>query len=214
VKAIKRSKTDINLPDSQTMAKITRNLSSQKMQQQSYTAAKISTDIFRFSVNDEFVCTATKVGNYVFVVLHALVEDPSVSYRISNHVGNYELSIRHFHVVDDHMGAFYLPGYPSTLKKKHLTIPKKSCVVTSIGYFENTEHPITRTGFATPEGFAGMENREGLCSSPVIEPSGKVIGFWTHGNSKRVGRFQPVTEEAIKLVGSNNQTLHVGLGFH
>jgi hypothetical protein len=87
-------------------------------------------------------------------------------------------------------------------------------IVTIFGYGSGTsQHPDSVVGFASPKGWCNAKTRPGDCTSPVLGSEGEIYGFWTHGDGKCFGRFEPVTQEMIDFAKLGKAQLHVGMDF-
>jgi hypothetical protein len=94
-----------------------------------------------------------------------------------------------------------------------MRILTNASIVTVFGFGNgSSSEPDSVVGFASPKGWCNAPTRDGDCTSPVLDYEGKIVGFWTHGNGRDFGRFEPITE-AMKILAASNNIKHVGLDF-
>jgi len=171
----------------------------------------LSSGVFKFMKNDKYMCSATVVGGYAYVVLHAIGERDD-KYVITNHAGHYTLPGPRLQIVNKEMARFPI-GAASPFKKRHLRCLTKPEIVTVLGFGTGQdEQPDALIGFAAPSGWCNADTRYGDCSAPVLDRDGHIVGFWTHGNGKGFGRFEPVTAEFIESIGQEHIS-QVGMDF-
>lgn len=186
---------------------------------QALAVSKISKAVYKFYVNDQYVSTATLVGDKMYVVLHGMSTNLDAQYRAANIGSNIVLDFNTFVAINREIGYFKVSGISSPIKQRGaFRVLQKSEIVSILGFGSGAgAEPDMIVGFATPEGWCNAVTRDGDCSSPVLTADGKIVGFWTHGNGKVVdtfGRFEPVTDLFIKgLVSMGTPNVHRGLLF-
>jgi hypothetical protein len=185
------------------------------LESQAWRPATLAEGVFKiFNDEGQFLCTGTMVANKMFVVLHALSEDSTKKYRAVNATHVLELLSEKSIVMNSQILAFEVNGIPSPFKKKDLRIMEEAGIVTVYGYITGEEKaPVSMVGFASPRGWCNAITYSGVCTSPVLDQDGKIVGLWTHGNAKDFGRFEPITQEFLDLMSSNSNPTHVGLAF-
>jgi hypothetical protein len=95
-----------------------------------------------------------------------------------------------------------------------LKVLEDASIVTVFGFGGGLEcSPDSKPGFASPQGWCNSKTVDGDCTSPVLDNDGKIVGFWTHGDGKSFGRFEPVTDDLITFAKTGSTSLHVGLDF-
>jgi len=136
-------------------------------------------------------------------------------YTARNHVHSLQLDLSTFVMVNDEIGYFLVNGIPSVFKVQHLKPLEVASIVTIFGFGDGEgSTPDVIQGFASPLGWCNARTRPGDCSSPALDLDGRIVGFWTHGNGKTFGRFEPVTQELIDHVKGELEPLtHTGLDF-
>jgi hypothetical protein len=154
------------------------------------------------------------VGNKVFVVVHSLSEDITLEYKAVNHVHTHKMLGKDIVLVNEEIAYFPLNGFSSPFKVHNMKVMEDASIITVFGFGNgNDDQPDAIVGFASPLGWCNAPTRDGDCTAPVLDVAGNVVGFWTHGNGRDFGRFEPVTakmQEAARAgVGKN----HVGLDF-
>jgi hypothetical protein len=175
---------------------------------------QLACGVYKFYVNDRYACTATQVGNRLYVVLHCLSEDVTVSYRAANHVHSFELKANQAVMVNKEIAYFPINGIPSVWKSKDLRVMEDAEIVTVFGYGGGTsDEPEAIVGFGSPQGWCNAPTRNGDCTAPVLDVNGKIVGFWTHGNGKDFGRFEPITHAFKEQAIDTSPVLHSGLDF-
>jgi hypothetical protein len=152
----------------------------------------------------------------MWMVVHGLSVDIMADYLFVNAQHSLKFTGKDIHLVNDiteELAYFNVSGIPCVFKKQHLKVPTESCIISVYGFGEDgmREQPDVVPGFASPLGWCNAKTRNGDCTSPVITDDGNIIGFWTHGNGKTFGCFEPVTQEFINL-HFMDQT-HIGLDF-
>jgi hypothetical protein len=190
------------------------------MKPQAFNTNNLTPGVFKFYrvLHDgtlEYACTSTHIGNKMWVVLHSLSEDFSISYRAVNHVHTINFKAEDMHVFGEQLATFPMNGFPSPFKAGSLKVLVDASIVTVFGYGNGTANkPDSIVGFASPAGWCNAPTRNGDCTSPVLDVDGKIVGFWTHGDEKtNFGRFETVTEEMISYAKSGFDVLHTGLDF-
>jgi len=195
-----------------------------KLKPQSFNVSDLSGSIYKFyRVEGErttYLCTGTHIGAKMWVVLHSLSEDMSVSYLAVNHVRTIVFKASDMKVFGEHLAYFPFQGVRSAFPNSKLKKLEDAAVVTVLGFGHGeTSTPDSITGFASPLGWCNAPTRDGDCTSPVLDVNGFVVGFWTHGiekhllSSESFGRFEPVTEEMILIAKDAQPDVHVGLDF-
>jgi hypothetical protein len=117
-------------------------------------------------------------------------------------------------LVNEEIAYFKVSGLASPFNAKSMRVLTHASIVTVFGFGNgNDNQPDSIVGFASPMGWCNAATRDGDCTSPVLDYEGKIVGFWTHGNGRDFGRFEPVTEAMQKIASSDNQVVHVGLDF-
>lgn len=179
-------------------------------------AENVNESIFKFYVNGKYACTATLVGDRLFVVLHALVEGPA-EYLAQNFMYRLKLDASTLLLHGAEIGSFKVNGIPSALKKQKLKEPTKSGTMVVIGFGDGTPKiPTLKVGFGSASGWVNADTVCGDCSSPVFNQEGHVVGFWTHGNNQAAdrafGRFEPVNASMLDSIGAA-PLVHKGLDF-
>jgi hypothetical protein len=187
----------------------------EKLKPQSFTPATIAGGIYKIYVNEQYVCTGTHVGNRIYVVLHCLSEDLEATYKAVNHVHSIKLDGTQLVVVNKEIAYFPVNGIPSPFKTKDFKILESAEIVTVCGYGSGENPQVDyMIGFGSPLGWCNARTRCGDCTAPVLNSEGKIVGFWTHGNGKDFGRFEPISAEFLEIARSDtNEVLHNGLGF-
>jgi hypothetical protein len=170
--------------------------------------------VYKFYVDDRYACTATHVGNRLYVVLHCLSEDITTSYRATNHVNSFFLRGSDAVIVNKEVAYFPVSGVPSVWKNKDFRVMEDAEIVTVFGFGSGeSNEPDAIVGFASPLGWCNAPTRNGDCTAPVLDVNGKIVGFWTHGNGKDFGRYEPVTPGFKESQQDNISVLHSGLDF-
>nr|WPR18224.1 MAG: hypothetical protein [Crogonang virus 46] len=186
----------------------------QTLYQQAFKPSVLASGVYKFYNEDQYACTATQVSNRLYVVLHALSEDSSRKYKATNYARTLELKGTDFIAINDEIGYFPVPGIPSVWKNKDLRVVEDACIVGVFGFGSgDSEEPDLLTGFASPQGWCNAKTRDGDCTAPVLDEDGKILGFWTHGNRRGFGRFEPITTQYKESLNSDEMVLHSGLGF-
>lgn len=180
---------------------------------QSFKPNVLAAGVYKFYLDKRYLCTATQVSNRLYVVLHALSEDFTVEYTATNHVRTLKVKGSDLVLVNSEIGYFPVPGIPSVWKNKDFRVLEDAAIVSVMGYGTGESVPDIITGFASPQGWCNIKTRDGDCTSPVLDVDGKIVGFWTHGNGRDFGRFEPVTKEFKESLSSDDIILHTGLGF-
>jgi hypothetical protein len=149
----------------------------------------------------------------MYVVNHVIDESLTEIYTARNHVHNIQLDPKTYALMNDEIGSFYTSGVPSVFNNKHLKILEDATIVSILGYGDGElTSPDVITGFASPKGWCNAATRCGDCTAPALDANGNIVGFWTHGNGKTFGRFEPITAEFIELA-KIQYTTHSGLDF-
>ena len=63
------------------------------------------------------------------------------------------------------------------------------------------------------QGFCAATTDAGTCGSPMLVARGgasRIIGFWTHGDGKLKGKFEPVTPSFIGELGAQHRITQIG----
>lgn len=185
-----------------------------KMRKQSWNPSVKSAGVFKiYDGKNRYRCTGTLVGQRMYVVNHVMDESLTEVYIARNHVHNIELDPKTYQVMNDEIGSFFTSGVPSVFKASNLKIMDDAAIVSILGYGEGANSsPDIITGFASPKGWCNAATRCGDCSAPALDIDGNIVGFWTHGNGKTFGRFEPITEEFIELAKIQYAS-HSGLDF-
>jgi hypothetical protein len=185
-----------------------------KFRRQAWNPADKSSGVFKiFDDQGRYRCTGTLVGQRMYVVNHVMDESLTKVYTARNHVHNIQLDPSTFQIMNDEIGSFYTSGVPAIFKVHHLKVMEDAALVSIYGYGEGDKtSPDVITGFASPKGWCNAATRCGDCSAPALDVDGNIVGFWTHGNGKTFGRFEPITEEFIELA-KIQYTVHTGLDF-
>ena len=155
-------------------------------------------------------------GNRMYVVLHCLKEDIETKYKASNTQHTIELKGEQMVIVNKEIAYFPVNGIPSPFKTKDFRILEDASIVTILGYGSGqVTEPEAVVGFASPLGWCNAKTRDGDCTAPVLDADGKIVGFWTHGNSRDFGRFEKVDQAFLDLAKTDNEKnpLHNGLVF-
>jgi hypothetical protein len=91
------------------------------------------------------------------------------------------------------------------MRAKKVKIPTSAGPVLVLSYGQRKGVEAFATlGYGSPLGLCVAQTEDGDCGGVVINYFSDVIGIWTHGNGRGLGRFQPVNEKFIKLVSSAN----------
>ena len=193
--------------------------SSMKLKPQAFNTNQLSAGVYKFYrvLNDgaQYLCTGTHVGNKMWVVLHSLSENMTTKYRAVNHVHTFEFTGHEMMSFGDQLAAFPVSGMASPFKGTALKVLEDAGIVTVFGYGNGQQNsPDSVIGFASPEGWCNAKTRDGDCTSPVLNELGQIVGFWTHGDGKQFGRFEPVTKEMIEFAKNGCSLMHVGMDFH
>jgi hypothetical protein len=170
--------------------------------------------VYKIYCGERYLCTGTHVGNYIYVVVHSLSEDTTLEYRAVNHMHSFKLLGSQIQLVNAEIACFPVNGYSSPFKVSSLKVLENASIVTIFGFGNGQgSEPDSTVGFASPKGWCNAPTRDGDCTSPVLDVNGCIVGFWTHGNGKDFGRFEPVTEELKTFARANVTTKHIGLDF-
>jgi hypothetical protein len=117
-------------------------------------------------------------------------------------------------LVNSELAYFPINGIGSPFKAHNLKVMENAGIVTVFGFVSgNADQPEAIVGFASPMGWCNAPTRDGDCTSPVLDTTGNVVGFWTHGNGRDFGRFEPVTLELKAVASSNHVVNHTGMDF-
>jgi hypothetical protein len=172
------------------------------------------TSVYKFSVNGVHACNAVLVGNNMIVTLHVLSADLNAKYTASNGAQILVLEGNNIKVLNRDLAFFRVSGVASNIKVRNLKPMEKAGIVSIISYpSEQDDLPTIYQGFASSQGWCASENYSGMCTAPVMNSTGSIVGFWTHGNVKKgFGRFCPVTSELVEQLGTTSIPL-TGLDF-
>jgi hypothetical protein len=195
-----------------------KNIHATELKIQSFNTNALSAGVYKFCeiVDGKTVyrCTGTHVGNKIWVVLHCMSENFAANYRAFNHVNTFDFKAKDMMVFGDHLACFPVNGVPSPFKTNALKVLEDASIVTVFGFGGGLEcSPDSKPGFASPQGWCNSKTVDGDCTSPVLNNDGKIVGFWTHGDGKSFGRFEPVTDDLITFAKTGSSTLHLGLDF-
>jgi hypothetical protein len=184
-----------------------------KLEKQAFQPTKLLGGVYKFFVDGRYACTATHVGSKLIVVLHVLSEDPNVTYTATNHLQTIQFKGSQAKLLNKELGYFPMSGHKAIFRVSDIRALKTANIVSLIGYGPGVEDdPDLRLGFASPLGWCDAKSENGDCSGPVLDIDGKIVGFWTHGDGKGFGRFEPVDDEMRTRLGQEKPT-HVGLNF-
>ncbi len=189
---------------------------STNLKPQSFKPQQLAAGVYKMYVDDRYACTATHVGNRLYVVLHCLSENSETKYRAVNQTHVLEVNGYDLVVVNKEIGYFPVNGIPSPFKTKDFKILETANIVTVLGYGHGQCNEVDAVvGFASPLGWCNAATRDGDCTAPVLNCDGKIVGFWTHGNGKDFGRFEPITQEFLEIAKTDNISAaqHSGLVF-
>jgi hypothetical protein len=187
---------------------------SEPLKTQAWSPSRLAAGVYKIFCGDRYLCTGTHVGNKLFVVVHSLSEDITLEYKAVNHVNTFKLFGKDIQLVNDEIAYFPISGFPSPFKTHNLHVMKDASIVTVFGFGDGrADQPDSVVGFASPLGWCNAPTRDGDCTSPVLDVNGNVVGFWTHGNGRDFGRFEPVTEAMQQIAKSNIGVNHAGLDF-
>jgi hypothetical protein len=184
-----------------------------KLSKQSWNPNDKSAGIFKiFDQQDRYRCTGTLVGGRMYVVNHVIDERLTGYFTARNHVHSVKLNLEKYCLLNDEIGCFPCE-VSSPFKRTDMKVLGSASIVTIFGYgIGENSSPDLLTGFASPLGWCNAMTRSGDCSAPALDADGKIVGFWTHGNGKTFGRFEPITDEFLSLV-KETSTSHSGLDF-
>jgi len=183
------------------------------LKKQAWSPSRLSAGVYKVYCGDTYLCTGTLVSGKLFVVVHSLSEDTTKEYKAVNHVNTHKMFGKDIVLVNNEIAYFPINGMASPFKAHHMHVMKNAGIVTVFGFGNgSSDQPDSITGFASPLGWCNAPTRDGDCTSPVLNVDGLIVGFWTHGNGRDFGRFEPVTPE-MKLKAAENRVTHVGLDF-
>lgn len=181
-------------------ANVAFTLERQKVYCQGYSPTKVHSAVFKAYVNNKYCCTATQVGNRMYIVVHCLDVDVDAEYLFVNNVhtlGPY--TAKELTIYNEQLAYFRISGIPSVFSARSLRVLEDAQIISLIGYGSGQEkEPVTRLGFASPAGWCNAASVNGDCTGPVLDKDGFIVGFWTHGavaKELHFGRFEPVTQE-------------------
>jgi hypothetical protein len=186
-----------------------------RLGKQSFKPTLLSSGVYKLYVDGRYACTATHVGNRIYVVLHCLSENIETEYKAVNHANTITLRGSDVVVVNKEIAYFPVNGIPSPFKTNAFKVLEDAAIVTVYGYGSGqSPEPDAIVGFASPLGWCNAPTRDGDCTAPVLDQNGKIVGFWTHGNGKDFGRFERVTPEFLEAISEKNKpAFHTGLLF-
>jgi len=186
---------------------------SEPLKMQAWNPSKLAAGVYKIFCGDRYLCTGTHVGNKLFVVVHSLSEDITKEYKAVNHVHTHKLLGKDIVLVNAEIAYFPLQNAASPFKAHNMKVMENASIVTVFGFGNgSSDQPDSIVGFASPLGWCNAPTRDGDCTSPVLDVNGNVVGFWTHGNGRDFGRFEPVTK-AMKDVAARGVISHTGLDF-
>jgi hypothetical protein len=224
---IARSRKGVVAPakDIQAFIVQAREVYSRPMMPQAFNVSELSEAVYKFYRFDNegkytYLCTGTHIGNKLWVVLHSMSEDFSVSYRAVNHVRVIDFKACEMRVFGEQLACFPMNGIKAILPANKLRKLEDAAIVTILGFGHGLKnYPDSVTGFASPLGWCNAPTRDGDCTSPVLDCNGNVVGFWTHGleaaatSNESFGRFEKVTDELIAFAKEGPAVVHSGLDF-
>jgi hypothetical protein len=197
---------------------------SRPMKPQSFNVQELSEGIYKFyrceGDKTTYLCTGTHIGNKIWVVLHSMSEDFSVSYRAVNHVRVIDFKASEMRVFGEQLACFPMNGIKAVFTASKLKKLEDAAIVTILGFGHGLRSfPDSVTGFASPLGWCNAPTRDGDCTSPVLDCNGNIVGFWTHGldspttSNESFGRFEGITDALIAFAKEGPAVVHTGLDF-
>jgi len=170
------------------------------IEKQAFSPQDIMAGIYKiYNDKDQYLCTGTLVANRMFVVLHCLdSNDLTRDYKARNHVNSIVMKGETLIAHNNEIGSFRVSTVKTPFNIRTMRVLENSEMVSVFGYGEGIKtSPDLIMGFASPLGWCTAPTRVGDCTSPVLDVNGKIVGFWTHGDGQKYGKFEPVTQGMI-----------------
>lgn len=169
---------------------------------------KYANCVYKYRVNGQFVQTAVVFGDKVHTTLHGYHEGEQ---EVANFNRVASLPDKIYPTSEDG-GVFFHHG---VLKGENFQFrPPKNEMAMLISYTSGDEsEPNVSVGQISADGYSNFASAKGDCGGIVVAvDDGKIVGTHVAGG-KQCNKFEPVTEERVKMWQSNETALLSGMDF-